>query len=176
MKELKTSLRELRTYMKYTPSEIHSQVYFLMRCKIDYDVFLPTKGRNLQRDFCWTLLQKREIIMSILMERHIPHISLISCVTDAVDSEYYQVIDGKQRLSSIIDFVNGKFTIELEGQEFLFSELPIEYQRGIVHRPIKIYMVNDGFTNKMTDEEKISWFKFVNFAGTPQDVEYMNNL
>ena len=33
---------------------------------LDFDVFLPSKGKNLQRPFCWTLDQKQELIMSLL--------------------------------------------------------------------------------------------------------------
>jgi hypothetical protein len=48
--------------------------------KIDFDVYLPTKGINLQREKVWSLLQKRELIMSILMERFIPNICTLSLV------------------------------------------------------------------------------------------------
>ena len=35
---------------------------------IDFDIFLETKGHNLQRPLCWTLNQKQELIFSILSE------------------------------------------------------------------------------------------------------------
>ena len=35
---------------------------------LDFDVFLPSIGKNLQRELCWTLHQKQELIMSVLKE------------------------------------------------------------------------------------------------------------
>jgi hypothetical protein len=28
----------------------------------------------------------------------------------------------------------------------------------------------------ITDDQKIAWFEMINFAGTPQDIEHLNNL
>lgn len=30
--------------------------------------------------------------------------------------------------------------------------------------------------NSITDLQKITWFKFINFAGTTQEVEHLNSL
>ncbi len=37
----------------------------------DFEVYLPTKGTNLQRELVWTLEQKKELIKSIILEREI---------------------------------------------------------------------------------------------------------
>ena len=44
---------------------------------IDWDVYLPSYGFNLQRPFVWTVEQNRELIMSILRENFIPKISVV---------------------------------------------------------------------------------------------------
>jgi hypothetical protein len=44
---------------------------------VDFDVYLPSKGKNLQRPFCWTLEQKRELILSVLKGVHIQTFTVI---------------------------------------------------------------------------------------------------
>jgi len=112
------SIRELRTTLNFNPSEINSMVkYFAEKVKIDFDVFLPTKGMNLQRDFVWDIEQKRELIWSILMNRNIPRMAMINVIGSNRDTDgVYQVIDGKQRLSAMIDFYLNEYTLFIDVQ------------------------------------------------------------
>lgn len=172
------SIKELRTVLSFHPEEINSSVaFFAENCSIDFDVYLPTKGRNLQRGLVWTLNQKRELIWSILINRRIPRMAMLNVLhsNDNVDGKY-QVIDGKQRLSAMIDFYKGKYTLEIDGVEYFFSELPIDYQRVIGGYMFPYYIVNENYKSQFTDEQKISWFKYINFAGTPQDEEHFKGL
>jgi hypothetical protein len=144
---------------------------------IDWNVYLPTKGKNLQRDFVWSLDQKRELIWSVLIGRHIPHCAVINMINrEDEHKDVYLIIDGKQRLSSIFDFIDDKFTIEIEGQEYLFSGLPTDYQNAINNYSFGYFIVNEPWENRITDDQKIAWFKFINFAGTPQDAEHLKSL
>jgi hypothetical protein len=86
------------------------------------------------------------------------------------------VIDGKQRLSTLFDFTDDKFTLEIDGKEYLFSELPDDYQGGINRFYFRYYVVNEPWDDRITDEQKIRWFKLINFAGTPQDSEHLKGL
>ncbi len=170
------SVKELRNTLKLHPHEINSSVkYFANFDKegfIDWNVYLPSKKMNLQRDFVWTIHQKREIIWSMLMKRHIPRMSMIFTIDDA-----YQVIDGKQRLSTMIDFYNGKFTLDSAGREYYFFMLSEEHQKAISGYLFAYYIVlEESEQNKISDQDKIDWFKFINFAGTPQDAEHLKAL
>lgn len=172
------SIRELRTTLRFHPQEINSSVkYFAENCNIDFDVYLPTKGINLQRNFVWSVEQKRELIWSVLMNRHIPRMAMINVVSEKDDIKgKYQVIDGKQRLSSMIGFLKGEFDLVIDNKNYLFFELPEDYQRVISGYMFSYYIVNEDYGNKFTDKDKINWFKFINFAGTPQDKEHMDSL
>lgn len=172
------TIKELRTVLRFHPQEVNSSIYFFAdKCNIDFDVFLPTRNTNLQRDFVWNIHQKRELIWSILMNRHIPRMAMINIVTDIKDTNgIYQVIDGKQRLSSMIDFYKGKFDLIIDNKSYFFKELPIDYQRVISNFMFPYYIVNEDFGNQITDEDKINWFKYINYAGTPQDLEHLNKL
>ena len=171
------AVRELRNQIDFYPQEISSILKYFIRQNIDWDVYLPTRGKNLQRPLVWTIEQKRELINSVLIGRHIPHCAIVNIVNhDDSKSDVLQIIDGKQRLSTLVDFVQNKFTLEIDGKEYLFSELPQDYQQAINCFHFRYYVINEPWGQPMTDQQKINWFKFINFAGTPQDAEHLRSL
>lgn len=172
------SIKELRNVLRFIPREINSSLaFFADKCKIDFDVYLPSRGKNLQRGYVWTIEQKREIIWSILMNRHIPRMAMVNVVCGKYDIEgTYQIIDGKQRLSAMIDFYKGKFDLIIEGKSYLFADLPEDYRRVISAYMFPYYIVHEDFGNTITDDDKVNWFRYINFAGTPQDAAHMDGL
>ncbi len=170
-------MKTLKAFINYRyeldvhPQEIASSVKYLINQNLDFDVFLPTKNMNLQRDLVWSLEQKQEIIMSIITRRHIPHLAILNRF-----NEVWEVMDGKQRLSAIKEFLSDKFTINLDGDNYLFSELPEDYQIGINRTTLRYYIVNEVESEQISDDGKIKWFKYINFAGTIQDEEHLNKL
>lgn len=171
------SLKEIKGNFDLHPEECSSRISYFKSLDIDWNVYLPSRNKNLQRDFVWTIDQKRELIWSVLIGRHIPHCAIINTVnrTDT-RKDIYLIIDGKQRLSSIFDFIDDKYTIILENKEYLFSELPDDYKSCLKNYHFRYYVVNEPYETPITDDEKVAWFKFINYAGTPQDVEHMNGL
>lgn len=171
------NISDLRNQLTINPQEVGSSIKYLKRTPFDWDVFLPSRGKNLQRDFVWNIDQKRALIDSIIVGRHIPHLAVINIIDPNNESkDINQIIDGKQRISTIFDFIDDKFSIVLEGDEYLYSELPNDYQRAISGYHIRYYVVNEPWGKPITDDEKINWFKFINFAGTPQDVKHIESL
>lgn len=140
--------------------------------EIDFDVYLPTKKKNLQRPFVWTLFQKRELILSKLKGVKIAPISVIS-----YNHKIYQIIDGKQRLSTLISFVQNEFSIEFEGEEYYFDDLDEDTCKGeFMFQPIYADIGYEYPEAPISDDDKIAWFEMINFAGTPQDAEHLKNL
>lgn len=138
---------------------------------IDFDVFLPSIGKNLQRELVWTLLQKQELIMSILKDIKLPTMAFIE-----TDEKAYQIIDGKQRLSAWIGFVKGEFPIECDGKEFFYDDLDKGCQFEISMKYIVADVAYSDEDKPISDEYKIQWFKLINFSGTPQDKSHMDFL
>jgi hypothetical protein len=172
------SIRELRTTLSFFPQEVNSQVkYFAEQVVIDFNVYLPSRGYDLQRDFVWDIDQKRELIWSILMGRNIPRMAMMNVLTSEEDTDgIYQVIDGKQRLSAMIGFYKNEYTLLVDGDEYLFRNLPDDYQKVIQGYYFPYYVAHEPYGNSFTDEDKINWFRYINFAGTPQDREHFNKL
>ena len=172
------SISELRRTLNFHPEELNSQLkYFAENVKVDFDVYLPSKKINLQRDFVWNIEQKRELIWSILMNRNIPRMAMMNILLDKNDLHgIYQVIDGKQRLSSMIDFYNNKYTLMIDDKEYFFRELPIDYQNVIKGYHFAYYVAHEPYDKPFTDQDKIDWFIYINFAGTPQDKIHFDTL
>jgi hypothetical protein len=134
--------------------------------KWDFNVYLPSKKMDLQRSLVWTLDQKRSLIESVLIRRAIPSI----CVVQTLD-DTYQVIDGKQRLSAFIEYVQGGFDF----CGYYCDDLPEDYAGQIKRHWVTAYRLVE-YDTPITDGEKIEWFQWINFAGTPQDIEHMEKL
>ncbi len=141
----------------------------------DFDVYLPSKGINLQRDFVWTDLQKEELILSILKGIKLPPVTLIQFKSKTSKITVLEVIDGKQRLSTIKDFISNKFPIIFNGWKYFYDDLNFKCHDAIRN----CITANIGYSydyKPISDEDKISWFEMINFAGTPQDIEHLNKL
>ena len=143
---------------------------------IDWDVYLPTKKMNLQRGFVWSLNQKRELIYSVFKGIQLPPISVIQ-YRDNTKTITYKIIDGKQRLSTILSFVKNEFTILWNNQEYLFNELDHSIKgEFLYHGLIRANIGYEYDDDLISDDDKIKWFNLINFTGTPQDKEHMDKL
>lgn len=141
----------------------------------DFDVFLETKGYNLQRPFVWTLEQKREFILSILKDINIPPVSIIQ-YTDENKKVVFKVIDGKQRIGTALQFFNDEFTIVVDGEEYLCSEIPFEVSRKLLFWTPRGQLAYSYYDEKISDDDLINWFNMLNFAGTEQDIKHKELL
>lgn len=143
------------------------------RYTFDYDVYLESEKRNLQRDLVWQLFQKQELIYSILEGKIIPPLSLIFRRDRIIQNQptHVKVIDGKQRLNAVLDFVNDKFPITKKDgyEEFYYSDLKESGICDIIDRfsfMAHLYSEEvDTDEYNLSDEQLISWFNYVNFMG-----------
>lgn len=147
----------------------------LKRKNFDFEVFLPDYGKNLQRELVWTLSQKQEIIKSIIVERNIPPIYMV-IKNFCENNEVFQIIDGKQRLSTILSFLKDGFTIPFGSQNLHFSELPNDFRNKIENTTILFHIAYDDAISPINDRKKVETYKFFANAGTPQDIEHINSF
>lgn len=145
----------------------------------DFDVFLPSIGKNLQRPLCWTLDQKRALVLTVLRDQKLNSITVVQ-VKDRSDNftdKYkFKVIDGKQRLTTLFAFMNDEFTIEVDGVEYMFSELPIDCQKQIRFYNLTWDVHYHYDSDPITDQTLIDIFEDCNFLGTPVEIEHLKNL
>lgn len=142
---------------------------------VDLDVYLPTRGFNLQRESCWTLEQKQKLILSIFQQRPIPPLH----VNRKADKKTYEIIDGKQRYLALIEFQDNKFPLSINGENYYFRDIEDKDKWRINHFTFDAnyhYEHQNLDDTILTDEDKIRWFLFVNDSGTPQQDEYLKSL
>lgn len=147
----------------------------LDKLELNFQVHLKSKNMNLQRSLVWSDFQKQELIYSILYERHIPNITVVYEPMENSSDDIILIVDGKQRLTTMLDYYHNQFSIELEGKQYYFNELPEDYQTAIKYH----YVVANRYTRfdgKLTDDELIEIFDRLNYAGTPMDKEHIKKL
>jgi Protein of unknown function DUF262/HNH endonuclease len=75
------------------------------------------------------------------------------------DQETYEVMDGQQRTVSFCQYVNGDFSIPVDGHPMAFHNLPKTLQDQILDYTLMVYFCSG------TDKEKLDWFRIINIAG-----------
>lgn len=71
----------------------------------------------------------------------------------------FEVIDGQQRTISICQYVDGDFSIEIDGHQMAFHNLQDDQQEQILDYEVMVYHCEG------TASEKLDWFKTINIAG-----------
>lgn len=125
-----------------------------------------------QREYVWKSRQKSELIESLLMGIPLP-LFYVKERTDGV----YVIIDGKQRLSTIFDYINEKFRLSnklhilhgIEGK--LFSELTTLQQGKIEDYSLQLYVIKPPTSDRITYD----LFDRVNRGGTQLNNQEMRN-
>lgn len=87
------------------------------------------------------------------------------------DDGGYELMDGQQRTISICQYVQGEYSIAIDGNPFGFANLPKERQEQILDYELSIYVCEG------TDQQKLDWFRVINIAGKPlYDQELRNAI
>jgi uncharacterized protein with ParB-like and HNH nuclease domain len=143
----------------------------------DFDVFLPTIGMNLQRELVWTAEQKSALILTLLRNQRITPIVVVQTEKDADRKNNWQVIDGKQRLTTMFAFLDNEFPITYKGVEYYFKYLPEDCQKRLFNYDMYVVYVHYSYNDSpISDQTKIDLFEEINWLGTPQDISHMNKL
>lgn len=177
----KLSIKDVRTPLKIKITNKNLCIFDIWQLLkhsddyvFDFNVFLPSKGMNLQRGNVWTLEQKQEFIFSLIKEVKIPPISVIHR-----DHKVIYVIDGKQRLTCILDFIHNLFPIEVKGLQYYFEDFNDDLMSMFLRISILgdvAYEYSDSPELFYSDDDKIQWFNLINFSQTPQDKAHLRKL
>lgn len=142
--------------------------------ELDFDVFLPTKNKNLQRPCVWTLDQKREFMLSIVKRIFIPKITVVT--KRGKDFNRMKVVDGKQRITTFISFITGEFGFLHDDIEYFYDDLSEGLKMEINTYSFDADEYYEYEDEPFTDNELIRLFKYVNFSGTPIDKSHIEFL
>lgn len=116
-----------------------------------------------QRGLVWTLKQKQAYIEALYNEKAIISPTIILNWCAPTDKNSKEVIDGKQRLTTIFDFIENKF--KLSNGKY-FKELSAHDCRFLLNHDVSYTRIEKLGHTDLTLEEKIELFLEINELGT----------
>ena len=156
------------------PAEVNIQrdMYSVRELKTDFEDKLLILAPDFQREFVWKLKQKSELIESILMGIPLPMIYFFEGEDGII-----QVVDGKQRLTSLFEFLDNKYPLShslsilrhLRGRKF--KELTAAERTKIARHQF----VTQTIIPPTPDKIKFDIFERVNRKGTTLNNQEMRN-
>lgn len=124
-----------------------------------------------QRDLVWSKKQKLAYIMAIF-EKGIE--TKPTFIVNVIKEPRLEVLDGKQRITTLLDFIEDK--IKLENGK-VFSELNEEDKKTILFHQIRYTrIIKQGYNNDLTDKEKIELFLEINELGTKMSDKHIEKI
>ena len=140
--------------MTFHGAMISSLLYKAYYTKLDMNPFY-------QRDYVWELEDKVNLIDSIFNNIDIGKFSFIE------EDFEYEVLDGKQRLTALMDFYEDRF--RYKGK--LFSELSYKDKSHFEN-----YKVTIGETSNLSDVQKAKYFYRLNRAGRVMNENHLEKV
>lgn len=152
--------------------------FFYEENDLDVDVYLPSYGCNLQRGHVWTLQQKQAFIEACLRGLQFPPIVMVRECENVNDKrQKIKILDGKQRLTALKEFKDGKFSFPFKGVDIWFSDLELVLKSDIEHLHHLKFDVHYSYKDEpITDDVLVEIFENCNFKGTPQDVDHIEKI
>lgn len=114
-----------------------------------------------QRGEVWCRNGQRELIRSLLEGINIPQI-----VLNENDDEKYDLIDGKQRLTAIMSFMNNDFPVILNGEEYYFSDFNKKLQNIF-----EVMQIQTVIYKNLPEENQRDIFERINYGSPLKDGE-----
>lgn len=156
--------------------KIDKDQYSIFELKRKYDRGLICMDPAFQRNFVWSSKQKSELIESVIMGIPLPLIYLAENKSGEMI-----VVDGRQRLTTFIQFLNNEFRLsklkilpELNGYKFEDLENSIEYSRFATD--IEDFQILVRIIKYPTpDRVRFDIFDRVNRGGTTLNKQEMRN-
>ena len=131
---------------------------------VGYDGKLNIRPKY-QRNFVYNLDQSKAVMNSVI---HGFPLNVMYWVVNGGDS--YEVLDGQQRTLSVMQFLDHKYPIELNGQTMYVDSLPNDVYDQLMNYKFMIYWCQG------TDSEKLDWFRTVNIAGEKLTDQELRNI
>ena len=141
---------------------------------------------NYQRDYVWEDKDKEMLIDSIFEDSNIGTFVFASRFEDSnigtfvfasrdygTNHKLYEIVDGKQRLTTIFDFMQNKFTYK----GYFFYQLSLKDQYAFEEKGIQFAEISSYGNRENVDEKTLlALFLYVNKTGKPQDPAFMQTI
>lgn len=129
-----------------------------------YYRFKTEMSPDYQRGLVWSDEDKINLIDSIFKGIEIGKFAFIS-LPYAANSPSYEILDGKQRMNTLIEFYEDKFKYK----GFYFSQLTLTDRHYFLDYNITVGKTDESITQK----QKYEYFLRLNTSGKPQDLSHL---
>ena len=116
-----------------------------------------------QREFIYKEKQRNAVIDTV--RKNFP----LNTMYWAVGGDEFELMDGQQRTVSICQYVQGDFSVTVDGSPMSFHNLTSEKRKKILDYELSVYVCEG------TDGEKLDWFKIINIAGVKLSDQELRN-
>lgn len=152
-------------------SNYHSSLDFMYE---DYKKGVLNLEPEYQRGLVWTLKQKQSYIMNLFLEKAVVQPTLIlNWIVEDDERNSFEVLDGKQRLTTLFDFLENKFPLE-NGK--YFYDLSSYDNRFLLRLDVRYTRIESICGRNLTLEEKIKLFLEINELGTKMSDEHIEKV
>ncbi|MFJ8518986.1 GmrSD restriction endonuclease domain-containing protein [Lysinibacillus xylanilyticus] len=158
-------------------TEVQTVKWFMDRIKSDTLII----DHSFQRKFVWGIKEQVRLIETILLGFSIPEIYIWMTETDPdTGDSTYSLVDGQQRLSTVKDFLSGKFKLhsgylnDVESNKYAnkkFSELDPEDKKAIWDYPFSTRVIK----REIKEEDIIKMFLRLNSTDKQLNPQELRN-
>lgn len=144
------------------------------------DLSLLEIDHSFQRQYIWTVKNQIRLIETILIGYPVPEVYLWEKETDSkTGGTVHSIIDGQQRLGSIFDFINNKFSLKSTYVDFkdadyvdkTFEELTDEQRTQIWQYPLSVRFIK----RVIIQEDIVNMFLRLNSTSTTLNPQELRN-
>ncbi len=156
---------------------------FFLACESEGEIFF---NPLYQRDYIWSDAEAQLLLRQVFKNRPIGTLAIVLNDNSGNDNHpmdyfdhgrYCEVVDGRQRLTTLLKFYNNEFPYVSEsGQEVYFKDMRIVDQREFKKTKLPYYELSTNNSQPVSDIQKIEYFYSVNFAGVPQSDEHKQSI
>ncbi|QDH49065.1 chromosome partitioning protein [Pantoea phage Phynn] len=167
---MKTRFEDMRRLAKTTshPMMLHSMLCWFEGDALDFDA-------PYQRGYVWTQKEQDEYLTTLLAG----YPTGVICVAEEKEgfgifkeTKWIEVVDGKQRLTTLKLFFEGKIGLPLtNGDRIFYTDFTATESRAFRNMGIDILYLSNA-----TIRDKLNFFYHVNFAGVPQSEEHKKTV
>lgn len=130
-----------------------------------------------QRELVWTIEQKQAFVKTLMIgDVDLCPTLITEPYSKRKGKREYEVLDGKQRMMSVIEYIRGEFSIDgLYYKDLNLGDVSRLMNATFKYRLIKYYDKKKGFS-KMTIEQKVELFLQINEYGQRVSEEHLDKI
>ena len=121
-----------------------------------------------QRDYVWGEKEQQEFLFSLFNNLPLGTICIADRNTFKKGEANYEVVDGKQRITTLLMFLKDEIPYVCDGIPCFYSKMDERTQRQVRHRNMPYEELYHG----VSEQDKLEYFFRVNFTGIPQSVTH----